>query len=305
MMRGAAVLCGLALACSSSAPPPVPGSALDHGVLARAGSQLISAATITRIAERQQVSARVAAQRAVSDALFAEAARQNLPRATSRSIDRAAAARSLLEQLSRDAQVTPPTRAEMDDIVQERWVELNRPDAVRVTHAVVLNDKPEKSAAARAVAEKLAVALASAPSSEELIKLAQAFPGEGFEIRAEALPFVTADGRVFVRGDNNAFVAQRTAFDLDFAKAANALTEPGQLSATTKTAFGFHLIRLDERVPGVSAPAADLPSLLSPEVFTRRAAKARKDLLDRLKASSPVQVERAADELTSRVQVTP
>jgi len=305
MRRGAVALAGLALACSSSAPPPAQGSALAQGVLARVGSELISGATITRVAERQRVSAQVAAQHAVSDALFAEAARQNLPLATVRSIDRAAAARSLLEQLAHDAQTSPPTQTEIDDIVQERWVELKRPDAVRVTHAVVVNDKPEKAAAARAVADKLAIAVAGARSSEELVKLAEAFPGEGFQIRGEALPFVTADGRVFVRGDNNALVAQRTTFDLDFAKAANALTEPGQLSAIAKTAFGFHVMRLDERLPGVSAPAADLPSLLSPEVFTRRAAKARKELLDRLKASSPVQVERAADELTSRVQVTP
>jgi hypothetical protein len=188
--------------------------------------------------------------------------------------------------------------------VQERWVDFNRPDAVRTTHAVVLNQDPTRDAAAREVAEKLAAALAQVPSESELIRIASAFPGEGFEVRAEALPFVTADGRVLERREIG-FVAARSGFDTDFARAANALSVPGQLSGVVKSAFGYHLIRLEERALGVVVPEAELPSLLGDEVLQRRAKRARSELLERLRAATPIQIERAADELTAQVKVTP
>jgi hypothetical protein len=305
-LRAALTAAFFALSCSQSSPPASSRSAtLPAGALARAGSELVSAATVSRVAAAQGVLPRQAAELAVSDALFAHAARATLPLAAARSLERAAVARSLLEEIAREAdRAGPPTAQELGEVAAERWTELNRPDAVRTTHAVVINDKPERDAAARALAEKLAASLGHATSSDELIKQALAFPAEGFEIRAEPLPFVTADGRVLQRRDAG-FVPQRGGFDPDFARAANAIAQAGQLSPVVKSAFGYHVIRLDERAAGAAVPAAELPSLLAREVIQRRAARARGELLERLKAGTPVQVERAADDLTARVKVAP
>ena len=293
------------LACSSGAAPAptTTSSALAVGVTARAGSEQVSAATVARIAARQGIDPRSAVGLALSDALLAQGARAALPRASTRSIERAAAGRSLLELLGRDAVAAgPPSEAELAEIVRERWTELARPDAVRTTHAVVVNDKPERDAAAHAVADKLSLALQRATSGDELIRLAEAFPAEGFKIVAQALPFVTLDGRTFQRHDPG-FVAAKGGFDLDFARAANAIEQLGRLSPVVKTAFGYHVIRLDERLPGVGVAQPELLTLLGPEVTTRRAARARAELLDKLRKASAIQLDRAVDELTAHIEL--
>lgn len=305
MRRGCGVAL-LALSCSSSAPSASPtSSSLPPGVVARSGAELVGAATVARIAEGRGVSARAASELAVVDAVFAAAAREQLPAGAVRGIERAGSARALLEALARDAQaLPPPSDAELAEVRSERWVELARPDAVRTTHALVMNDKPERAAEARLLAEKLGAALAAVTTSEELIRIAQAFPAEGFQIRAESLPFVTVDGRIFARTEAG-LVPRPGNFDLEFARAANALTAVGQLGPIAKSSFGFHLILLEERLPGVTAPAESLATLLAPELQARRGSQLRRELLDKLRGGVPIQVERAAEDLTAKVVLSP
>jgi peptidyl-prolyl cis-trans isomerase C len=196
----------------------------------------------------------------------------------------------------------PPTQAELEAIVKDRWIEIDRPDAARTTHAVVVNQDPARDAAARALAEKLAASLRDVPSGSDLIARARQFPSEGFDVRAENLPFVTTDGRTFDRRGER-FVDAHQDFDLAFARAANELERPGQLSSVVKSKYGYHVIRLEERAPGSVVPKAELPTLLGPEVFAARAKRARADLLEPLRQASSVQILRAADELTSKVHV--
>ncbi len=307
MRRRFGALALLALGCSSaSEPTEAPSaSALQPGVVARVGSELVESATVARVAQQRALSASDAGRLAISDARFAAEARRRLPEGTRRAIERAATARALLEGLAHDAKaLPPPTEAELDEVLRERWLDLDRPDAVRTTHAVVLNEHPEKAAAARLVAEKLGAALASAKTGAELIAAAQAFSGEGFEIRAESLPFVTVDGRVFVRTETG-LSARPGGFDPAFAKGANAIPEVGQLGPIVESKFGFHLILLEERLPGVSTPRAGLATLLGPEVQARRGSKLRSELLAKLRGDVAIEVQRAADDLTARVKVAP
>ena len=293
------VSCALFLACGSHSEPQVISSQLPAGVPARAGSELISSESVRRIASSQGVAPAQAASYAISDAVFAQEARARAPIGAGSSIDRAALARSLLEQLRGEAErAGPPSEAELSAIVSERWTELDRPDGFRTIHALVRNDKPEKAAEARALADRLAQALASAVTSEEFEQLAKSVPHEGFELKTEPLPFVTADGRTFERRDD-AFVP-RGPFDGDFARAASKLSTPGQQSPVTETRFGFHVIRLEERLAGSSLDKAQLPSLLGSDVLGRRAARARRELLERLRQGVAIEVDRAVDELTAR-----
>ena len=112
----------LALGCGGeSAPVAATSASLPAGSAARAGAELISAATVTRIVERQGIAPRDALGLAVSDALFAEGAKAELPAAATRSIERAATARTLLEQFSRDAvEQGAPKPQELAEIVRER-----------------------------------------------------------------------------------------------------------------------------------------------------------------------------------------
>lgn len=296
----------LALGCGGGggAPPATGAGALPVGSAARVGSQWVSVATVARISAAQATAPRQAAALAVSDALFAEGARAGLPAATVRTVERASAARSLLEQIGREAaQAGPPTPAELSELAQERWLELARPTAVRTTHAVVLNDKPERDAAARALADKLAAALTGVSTSAELIRVAGTVPAAGFQIRAESLPFVTADGRAFQRTDNG-FRASAP-FDPAFARAANLIAQPGERSPVVKSAFGYHVILLEQRLPGETLSEAQLSERLASDVVVRRASRARRALLEKLRQASPVRIERAADALTARVEAAP
>jgi hypothetical protein len=248
---------------------------------------------------------RAASELAVSDAVLAAGARVRLAPPTVRTVERAAGARAVLQALAEEAKAQgAPTEAELDEIRRERWVDLERPVAVRTTHAVVRSDKPERAAEARRVAEKLGAAIASVTTGEELIRLAKAFPAEGFEVRAEALPFVTADGRIFARTDQG-LAARPGGFDPAFAKGAHAVAEVGKLSPLVQSTFGYHFILLEERMPGVSTPRAELAALLEPEVLARRASQRRRTLLEQLRTQVPVAVERAADDLTAKVQLGP
>jgi peptidyl-prolyl cis-trans isomerase C len=307
MSRRLAVLaCSALLASCGGEQPAEPAAAgeLPPGFVARAGTELIATPTVARIAHSQGISPKDAALRALSDAVLAAGARASLPRGTIASIERGAQARRTLEALAADAtRRGPPSAAELEEQLRERWVELDRPAAARTVHAVVLSPKPEREQAARAVAEKMAEAVRVATSAEDFIKIAKEAAADGFEVRAEPLPFITVDGRGFQRRDST-FVAQGS-FDEGFAAAANALDAVGQLSPIVQTRFGFHIIRLEERAPAAGIPEADRPSALTKDVMSRRAERARRELLDRLRQSSKIELDRAVDELTARVQKAP
>jgi peptidyl-prolyl cis-trans isomerase C len=273
-------------------------------MVARVGSELIASSSVGRVAASQNVAPKAALAATVSDALFASEARGSTALGVATSIERAASARSLLEQLAREAsRAGPPSDSELSEIARERWVELDRPDAVRTTHAVVRNQDPKKVAAARQIADRLAAAVKTATSSEEFTRIAQEVPHEGFELKAEALSPVTPDGRTFERRDST-FVPRGT-FDADFARAANQLTSPGQISPVIQSRFGLHVIRLDERVPGVAIPKTELATLLQAEVLSRRAGRARRELLEKLRQGVAIQVDRAHDELTAKTKSGP
>jgi peptidyl-prolyl cis-trans isomerase C len=299
-----AALSLLLLACGGSGPPQTTSSQLPAGFVARAGQDLVSAASVSRIASAQGLPPQQAVSRALSDALFAAAARTSAPPGVASHIERAASARALLEQLNREAgRAGPPTDTELADLVRERWTDLDRPDAVRTVHAIVLDPESARLADARRIAEKIAEAVEPASNGEEFKNLARAVPLEGLEMMVESLPLITSDGRSFEKREGN-FVP-RGPFDLDFARAANALAAPGQVSPVTRSKFGFHVIRLEERVPGRVVPKTELGRLLGPEVLTRRAARARSDLLERLRKAASVEVDRGANQLTERLLAPP
>lgn len=286
-------------------PAPATSSSLPDGVVARVEGEAVSVSAVELIAERQLLEPRAALSRALSSALFAAAGRATLPGHVPSSIERAAAARSVLERIAADsASAGPPTDAEIAELQRERWAEIDRAQGVRTVHAVAISKDPKLDAAAGALAVKIAAAVKSAVSDDEFISLANAVPAEGLEVKAEALPPITPDGRAFERTEKG-FVGSPTSFDHDFSRAANALQQPGDLSPIVKTRFGYHVIRLVERFPASIVPKAEILTAFGPELQTRRAVRLRRELLEKLRSSSVIQVDRAVDELTGRLQPTP
>jgi PPIC-type PPIASE domain len=275
---------------------------LPSGVIARVGDDEISLATAQRIARAQGVTLPVARDRALRDALFSAGARSAFgSRGLLPVLERAALARVLLEGLRADAIARgPASDAEVAELTALRWRELDRPEAARTTHAVAMVENPADDEKAHALAKKIYDAVRGVTDPDEFLRLAKAVPPDGVQMRAERLPPVTADGRVYDPSRPSGDAEQ--AFDLDFAKAATALGV-GQISEPTKTRFGYHVILSEARLPELRVPLEERRQLLQDEVIKGRAERSKQELLAQLAAAAPIQITRAVEDLTSRVQV--
>jgi len=286
------------------APANVEGK-LPPGVVAEVGPERIVTATVERVARAQGLAPRDARDAAISDALFAAFARETRGQASLAVSERSALSRVLLEQLRRQAvERGPATETELDTIAKERWTELDRPVTVRTTHALVRTKPGDDEPRARAIAEKLALALRGAASLQEFVERARAFSGAPFEVIVESLDPVTSDGRAF-EPSKGPHGTPTGSYVEDYARAAHAIAAPGDHSPVTKTPYGFHVIRLDERLPEARVPLAERRAVLEAEATRRRAKKIVDELVEKAKAGTSIEVSRAAEELTSRVRVAP
>jgi PPIC-type PPIASE domain len=289
--------------CRGGAPSSATQRArLPQGVAAKVGAEEVSLATVARIAAAQGVAPAFARDRAVSDALFATAARAKFEGTSIVPVvERGALARAVLEGFKADAiSRGPASDAEVAELTAHRWQELDRPESVRATHAVVKIDGPASDAKARAIADHIRDAVRGITDPEAFMRAARAVPHEGVEVRVEHLPAVTADGRTLDRDNPLTDTGQR--FDLDFARAVQTLTV-GQISEPTKTAFGYHVILCEARLPEQRVPLEQRRVRLYDAVIKGRAERAKQELLSRLSAATPTQLERAVDDLTARVRV--
>jgi peptidyl-prolyl cis-trans isomerase C len=264
----------------------------------------IATQTVLRVAAAQRIDLEPARERAVSDALFAAFARERYAR-TGRieSIERAAHGRSILEELGRVAESQgAPTDEEVAELTAERWFEFDRPVCVRTTHAVVRVSSPEQKHKAYVVAERIAGAVRGVKDPAEFTKRARAVPRDGLDVAAEGLEPTTVDGRVHSKDPAQRSVAK---YDPAFARAAHAIAEPGEQSPIIETKFGFHVILLEERILEQRVPLEERRRKMAGEIVMRRAQRAERELLERLRSSQRVEIERAAEDLTANVRIKP
>jgi hypothetical protein len=189
----------------------------------------IPAVLVARTAAASGKSLQSSLDAVVEDALVAEDAR-------AQGLDRAPAVRwaatgvlarreqsALAEQA---ASLGPPTDDELSTI--------------QVVHAVVRRGPTVSESLARATIAAIREAVLPAKSADDFLSRAQAVPHGDLRIRAEPL----RDLRVDTQG-----------FDADFVAAAFALRSVGDTSPVTESSFGWHVIRLVDRVP---VPASEI-----------------------------------------------
>lgn len=290
-------------ACSKSTPSSTTSVVLDDTMAARVGEQSIELQTVQRIASARHLAPKAALELAVEDALLAARAKSELPPyAPASHLERLTLARSLLEQIKDEAQAKgPPTEAELKQVVDGWWWELDRPELFRVTHAVVILDKgatPEQDESARMLAEKIRAAVLGAKPNE-FRKRAESVDKGGLKVTIQDLNPVASDGRVVDIRRPPKRGGATAPYNAAFAAAAAALRDIGEISPVVKSSAGYHVMILTERVPAQRAPQDQLDA----EVYEQRAGKVRGDLVAALRAGNNVSVLDQAMALTGLVRV--
>jgi hypothetical protein len=300
-------LAALALpACKDERPPVVRQGTLGPGVAAHVGGDDITLATVQRIARARQVTPRQARDLAILDALFAQGARATSPTEKVATAERGAFARALLEEIrERGRDAGAATDAEVETLTKERWIELARPAAVRVTHVVALAKTAGEREAARAIAERVVAALKGATKSEDFEKRIEGLATKDVEVKVERLSPVTTDGRMFEFAVAGRPPTELGTLDEGFTRAAHAIEKPGGLSPIVDTPFGFHVIFLEERFAPEQPSLEARRRLLTPEIQSRRAERVLAEAKQRIKAGTAIEVARDVETLTALVPVAP
>jgi hypothetical protein len=274
--------------------------------VAQVGDFSIHLQTLAAVQAKSELSTDLALEKLVGVHLLGRWAKNGgLALGRRQTVERALLARVLLEKIQ--TQVQEPSRPSDEEVIEatrSRWVELDRPDAVRVTHFVVRLDGKNESQA-RELAEGIQTKVKGIGTPKEFIDRALAVNANGFSVIAESLLPVTADGRVFQLDPSGKPAAEEGMYDRDFAIAASRLETPGAQSSIIRTQFGFHVLLLEERIVGHTVPLDERRVLLLHDILRRRARTVADSVLSERRNVTPPQVDRAALEWMGRVKVYP
>jgi hypothetical protein len=291
-LLAATIVASVCAGCSPPAPPPAGENALLGGeVAARVGGQPIPLAIVQAVAEKQGLSPADAARRVIDDEIAASGARaRGLDLRGPASWQLTAArgrfsATRLLEEAKRRG---PPSDDEVTALSEKHWAEVDRPPTFRVIHAIVIRPKDVAlNTAARRLAEEVREAVQSTKNDAFEARAKSVLPKDTkLELRVERLPPFTDDG----------WTTDGGRMDATFSRAAANLA-PGETSGVVETSFGYHVIRLFERLPEKRMPVELRRIAFADEVYSLRAHADLDATLKTLRAAHPIVVSPAAEQL--------
>jgi peptidyl-prolyl cis-trans isomerase C len=295
--RRAALAAAALVGCSGPAKPVGENRTLGGHVLARVGESEISEDLVVAVARAESIAPHQALGRLVDDAVAAAGARQaglEHDPATAYAIRRALAQRTVVHVLAEAAAAGAPNDAELGVIARDYWRDVDLPERRVVIHAVTLKkNKPELDAKALEVAQEIARAVAGARDADDFDARAKAVPAETVEVKIERLSPFIADGQTAE--------GPPSSYDPAFTAAAFALAVPGDTSGVVPSEFGWHVIRLIDKLPPRSMPTPERVAHYFGTVENRRASEALTGILKGYRAKVEVGISSAADSLMQTV----
>lgn len=285
----------VAIGCGKGAPSAI-GSApnasasigasarLEGGMVARVGDVSLARDDVASAARARKLDARDTARALVDEALLARAAvlRGALDEPSGKQPIIAALARSVVAQYERDARAQGPiTEAELDAVMGEAWVDLDRPETRVVVHALIREGTPDAEAHAQALYEQL-VKTSDWKSFLDIAKKSTLVPKEQLVAEPIDYPF-TLEGRLAVPEAS-------TTLDKAFSEAAFAIPSPGATSKPVHTGFGWHVIRLVDVRPPFKASFDAKKERLEGDVVRARIGDRFEKKLAELRASVTIQI---------------
>lgn len=307
-VRDAALLGSLvfAVSCGQSRPAAPRAEsetnvALEGGIVARVGESPIPLSLVESVVQSQRVEPREALRKVIDDEIAASAARARGLDGHAYVAQRLVALRARLvaDRLYEEAKSKgPPTDSEVSALSDMYWTEVDRPPSVVVTHAIVLRPKdPALLPAAREAAHRMRAAVAAVDSDADFEKNAKSvtLPPK-LELRVERLPAFTEDGWT-ISGPGR--------MDEGFSRAAFSIPTIGGMTDLVETEFGFHVIRLRERLPEKRMPFESRRIAFAEEVVERRARDLVTARLKELQKGREVEILPAAESLMRGVGAAP
>ena len=302
LLLAAATSCGGSSssdAARSSAPglaPAAAHAALGGGVVARAGTAAVPASLVGAVAGRRSIPAAAAVDALLADALLAQGATaQHLETRPDLAGELVAvrAQQTVRKLRERTVDIGPPTDAEVAELTALHWQQVDVPESLEVVHAVALRPasapKPDPAgeARARAVAAAIEQAVVPATTKEDFEARAKAVPHDGVEVKVEALPPFAEDGRL---------TTQDGALDEAFSRGAFAV-HGGVTSPVVESSFGWHVIRVLNRVPAKHASLGERRRIFVEEVNARRGRQGMDALIATLRSRAQVQISPAVESI--------
>ena len=285
----------LALACACHSPAPTTHKSIGGDVVASAGTATISTTLLTDVARAQHRPADEAVQLLLDDALLSESARsRKIDQSISVSRDLTALRAQLVaDRLRIDARAAGPcSDAEVDALSARHLKDVELPERVQVIHAIAIRPKKEapnqdqQIAHAHEIADAIAAAVHGATSPEDFETRAKSVAHDGVDVRVESLPAFADDGVVPETGGG---------MDATFAHAAFSLAATGDISPVVETQFGWHVIRLNQRLAAKDIPREERRAMFAEECVTTRARTAFDALLAARRASVHVEIAQDAN----------
>ena len=301
------VCVSLLLGCSSSGDGPnlsrgQTQAPVSPTAVAMVGGISVQPDTVRRIAKAQGISPRAALELAVSDTLLASEFERRGDGASISVVRRATQSRMLLEELQRASLGRgEPTAEELAEATARHWWDYDRPVMVRTAHAVVQEGTPEQR---RALALKIFAALQGVKDPAQFIAQANTVPAGDLTVTVQSLPPVGLDGRTYDPSAPPRPGAPPGQFDTDYAAAAHAIENVGDLSPIVETIFGLHVIVLTERIEARATSVEKRRKDFRSEILRLRSETDLKKTLATAREASPPSFDRAWNGYLDMVDVT-